>query len=164
MISIILLARTESELFTGDTSEWQSFTRTRELKATPSLTSSAKEKRECGSAFQSVMAWGKKLHLQIIKISVSNGDLICHRMMIPAAPNQGDKVICWYRFTNASHAPSLIVIVSCYKPSSWILNFFELILKANTQGVQNRTAIFQDRVDRSFTCICCLFYLLLTSV
>ena len=32
----------------------------------------------------------------LLNISVSNGDSICHRMMIPAAPNQGDKVICWY--------------------------------------------------------------------
>ena len=32
----------------------------------------------------------------LINISVSNGNLICHRMIIPAAPNQGDKVICWY--------------------------------------------------------------------
>ena len=32
----------------------------------------------------------------LINISVSNGDLICHRMIIPAAPDQGDKVICWY--------------------------------------------------------------------
>ena len=37
---------------------------------------------------------GKKTTL--INIRVSNGDLICHRMNIPAAPNQGDKVICWY--------------------------------------------------------------------
>ena len=32
----------------------------------------------------------------LINISVSNGNLICHRMIIPAAPNQGDKVFCWY--------------------------------------------------------------------
>ena len=32
----------------------------------------------------------------LINISISNGESICHRMMIPAAPNQGDKVICWY--------------------------------------------------------------------
>ena len=31
----------------------------------------------------------------LININVSNGDLICQRMMIPAAPNQGDKFICW---------------------------------------------------------------------
>ena len=30
----------------------------------------------------------------LINISVSNGNLICHRMIISAAPNQGDKVIC----------------------------------------------------------------------
>ena len=30
----------------------------------------------------------------LINISVSNGDLICHRMVIPAAPNQRDKDIC----------------------------------------------------------------------
>ena len=47
-------------------------------------------------------------------------------------------------FKNASHAPSFKVIVSYYKPSRSILNFFELILKAYTQGVPNRTAIFQD--------------------
>ena len=32
----------------------------------------------------------------LINISVSNGNLICHRMILPATPNQGDKVICWY--------------------------------------------------------------------
>ena len=65
-------------------------------------------------------------------------------------------------FKNASHAPSFKVIVSCYKPSRSILNFFELILKAYTRGVPNRTTIFQDWVHQSF--ICCLFYLLWTSV
>ena len=33
----------------------------------------------------------------LINISVSNGDLICNRMIIPAAPNQGDNGICWYQ-------------------------------------------------------------------
>ena len=61
-------------------------------------------------------------------------------------------------FKNASHTPSFKVIVSCYKPSS----FFELILKVYTRGVPNRTAIFQDSAHQSF--ICCLFYLLWTSV
>ena len=65
-------------------------------------------------------------------------------------------------FKNASHAPSVIVIVSCYKPSGSFLNFFELILKAYISGVPNRTAIFQDRAHQSF--ICCLFHLLWTSV
>ena len=65
-------------------------------------------------------------------------------------------------FKNGSHAPSFKVIVSCYKPSSSILNFFELILKAYTRGVPNRTTIFQDWMHLSF--ICCLFYLLWTSV
>ena len=63
----------ESELFTGVTPERQSFSRTmtreslaltREVNlATPSSASSAEEIRESGSAFQSLMAWGKKLHL-----------------------------------------------------------------------------------------------------
>ena len=44
-------------------------------------------------------------------------------------------------FKNASHAPSFKVIVSCYKPSRSILNLFELILKAYTRGVPDRTAI-----------------------
>ena len=61
-------------------------------------------------------------------------------------------------FKNASHAPSFKVIVSCYKPSRSILNFFELILKAYTRGVPNRTTIFEDWAHQSF--ICCLFYLL----
>ena len=65
-------------------------------------------------------------------------------------------------FKNASHAPSFKVIVSCYKPSRSILNFFELILKAYTRGVPNRTTILQDWAHQSF--ICCLFYLLWTSV
>ena len=65
-------------------------------------------------------------------------------------------------FKNASHAPSFKVIVSCYKPSRSILNFFELILKAYTRGVPNRTTIFQDWAHQSF--ICCLFYLLWTRV
>ena len=38
----------------------------------------------------------------LINISVSNGNLICHRMIIPAAPNQGDKFICWYSFRSDS--------------------------------------------------------------
>ena len=42
-------------------------------------------------------------------------------------------------YKNASHAPSFKVIVSCYKPSGSILNFFELILKAYARGVPNRT-------------------------
>ena len=44
-------------------------------------------------------------------------------------------------FKNASHAPSFEVIVSCYKPSRSILNFFELLLKAYTRRVPNRTDI-----------------------
>ena len=43
---------------------------------------------------QLICGLGKKATL--INISVSNVKLICHRMIIPAAPNQGDKVICWY--------------------------------------------------------------------
>ena len=54
------------------------------------------------------------------------------------------------------------VIVSCYKPSRSILNVFELILKAYTRGVSNRTTIFQDWAHQSY--ICCLFYLLWTGV
>ena len=65
-------------------------------------------------------------------------------------------------FKNASHAPGFKVIVSSYKPSRFILNFFELIPKAYTRGVLNRTAIFQDWAHQSF--ICCLFYLFWTSV
>ena len=63
--------------------------------------------------------------------------------MIPAAPNQEDKVICWYidltlqtfvqqyesavsppflMFKNASHTPSVIVVVCSYKSSGSILN------------------------------------------
>ena len=40
------------------------------------------------------MVWGKSYTYKYI--SVSNGNLICYRMVIPAAPNKGDKVICWY--------------------------------------------------------------------
>ena len=40
------------------------------------------------------MVCGEKAAL--INISVSNGDLICQRMMIPAAPNQGDKAVFMY--------------------------------------------------------------------
>ena len=65
-------------------------------------------------------------------------------------------------FKNASHVPSFKVIVSCYKRSRSILNYFQLILKAYTRGVPNRTTIFQDWVHQSF--IFCLFYLLWTSV
>ena len=65
-------------------------------------------------------------------------------------------------FKNASHAPSFKVIVSCYKPSRSILNFFELILKAYIRGVPNRTTIFQNWTHQSF--MCCLFYLLWTSI
>ena len=32
----------------------------------------------------------------LINISVSSGNLIRYRMIIPAMPSQGDKVICWY--------------------------------------------------------------------
>ena len=32
----------------------------------------------------------------LINICVSNVNLICHRMISPVAPNQGDMVICWY--------------------------------------------------------------------
>ena len=39
-----------------------------------------------------------------------------------------------------------------------ILNFFELILKAYTRWVPNRTTIFEDWAHQSF--ICCPFYLL----
>ena len=53
-------------------------------------------------------------------------------------------------------------MVSCYKPSRSISNFFKFILKANTRGVPNRSIIFQDWAHQSF--ICCLFYLLWTSV
>ena len=38
-------------------------------------------------------------------------------------------------FKNASHVPCFKVIVSCYKPSRSILNFFELILKAYIRGI-----------------------------
>ena len=43
---------------------------------------SAEEIRESGSTFQSLMAWGEEATL--INISISNGDLICQRMMISA--------------------------------------------------------------------------------
>ena len=46
-------------------------------------------------------------------------------------------------FKNASHTPSFIVVVPCYKSGGSILNFFELVLKTYTRGVPNRTAIFQ---------------------
>ena len=65
-------------------------------------------------------------------------------------------------FKNTSHASSFKVIVSCYKPSRSILNFFEGMLKAYTRGVPNRTTVFQDWAHQSF--ICYLFYLLWTSV
>ena len=65
-------------------------------------------------------------------------------------------------FKNASHASSFKIIVSCYKPSRSILNFFELTLKAYTRGIPNRTTIFQDWAHQSF--ICRLFYLLWTRV
>ena len=42
-------------------------------------------------------------------------------------------------FKNARHAPSSKVIVSCYKPSCSILNFFEVILKAYTRGSQTES-------------------------
>ena len=71
--------------------------------ATPSSVTSAEEIRESGSAFQSLMVWGKSCtykyiiaYLLLINISSSSGNLICHRMIIPAAPDQGDKVTCWY--------------------------------------------------------------------
>ena len=41
-----------------------------------------------------------------------------------------------------------------------ILNFFELILKAYTRGVPNRTTIFQDWAHQSFICCLFTFYLL----
>ena len=63
---------------------------------------------------------------------------------------------------NASHAPRFKVIVSCQKPSHSILNLFELILKAYIRSDPNRTSVFQDWAHQSF--ICCLFYLLWTSV
>ena len=65
-------------------------------------------------------------------------------------------------FKNASHAPSFKVIISCYKPRRSIVNIFELILKAYSRGVPNRTTIFQDWAHQSF--ICCLFYLWWTRV
>ena len=94
--------------------------------------------------------------------------------MIPAAPNQWEKVILALPFRplydNMSllsllhflrgHTHSFIVVISCYKSSGSILNFFELILKAYTRGAPNRTAIFQDWAHQSF--VCCLFYLLWT--
>ena len=55
--------------------------------ATPSSTPSAEEIRESGSAFQSPNGLGEKATL--INIRFSNGDLMCHRIIIPAAPNQG---------------------------------------------------------------------------
>ena len=64
-------------------------------------------------------------------------------------------------FKNASHAPGF-VDVSCYKSSGSILSFFELILKAYTWGVPNRSAIVQDRAHQSS--VCCLFYLMWTRV
>ena len=59
---------------------------TREVNlATPSSAPSAEEIRESGSAFQSLMIWGKKLH---INISICNGDLICAPIlyMLPLFP------------------------------------------------------------------------------
>ena len=41
-------------------------------------------------------AWESGEKATLINISVSNGDLTCHGMIIPAAPNQGDTVSCWY--------------------------------------------------------------------
>ena len=86
----------ESELFTGDTLERQSFTiaLTREVNAILG-TFSRGDKRvwKCIPVPNSLGGGGVAT---LINISVSNGDLICHTIIIPAAPNQGDKVICWY--------------------------------------------------------------------
>ena len=77
----------ESELLTGETSERQSFTRTREIShpaltrevnlATPFTAPSAEDIRESGSAFQSLMVWGKAT---LINISINNRDMICKRI------------------------------------------------------------------------------------
>ena len=40
------------------------------------------------------MIWGTKATL--IKICIGNGEIKCRRIMIPAAPNRRDKIICWY--------------------------------------------------------------------
>ena len=63
---------------------------------------------------------------------------------------------------NASHIPSFIVIVSCYKPRGSILNFIELILKSFIRGVPKGTGIFQDFAHQSLMCF--LFYRLGISV
>ena len=125
----------------------------------------------------------------LFNVNISNGDLNCWRMMISAAFYHGDKVICWFTgfifqtfvqqyeaavfptfpegfplqmLKNASHAPSFVVKVSCYKSSGSILNFFELILNAYAWEVLNRTAVFQERAHQCS--VCCLFYLLWTIV
>ena len=59
-------------------------------------------------------------------------------------------------FKNASHTPSFMVVVSCYKSGFSILNVLELILRAYDRKVPNRTAIFQDWAHQSF--VCCLLY------
>ena len=65
--------------------------------ATPFSAPSAEEIRESGSAFQSLMMRdGGGGEATLINISIGYGDLICDRMIISAAPNQGDKVICLY--------------------------------------------------------------------
>ena len=75
--------------------------------ATPSSAPSAQEKRvwkcipipigrEGGGEARCVCVGGGGATLISISISFSNGDLICHRIMIPAVPNQEDKVVCCY--------------------------------------------------------------------
>ena len=125
----------------------------------------------------------------LINISISNGDLTCQRM-IPAAPNQVDKVRSsvgilalpfrplynnmslrsLLRFLKDSHfkCSTMLVILQFHNCSSLlqssgsISNFIELVLKAYTRRVPNRTAVLQVWAQQSF--VCCVFYLLWTSV
>ena len=54
----------------------------------------------------------------LINISVSSRNLICQKMIIPAAPNQGDKVICWYTGFYPSDL-CITVWVYCLSSISW---------------------------------------------
>ena len=61
--------------------------------AIPSSAPSAEEIRESWSLEVHSDPWATFINISLM---ISHGNLICQRMMIPAPPNKGDKVICWY--------------------------------------------------------------------
>ena len=128
---------------------------------------SAVDNRESWMSFQSLIVWGKKLHLYASKLQ-------CLGVTISTTHSLWDKVICRHSgftlqifvdsrppflerfpfdlFKNASHTSSVESIIP--KSSGTILYLLQFLLETFSMRIPNRTSIFQAWAYQSFISCC----------